>query len=186
MSLENLGFLPDAIVGGSSIWIAAANTLADDPEDIIIDGITPAGGYALAYQFASPSPITVTATANGAGTGWTLEVSGAQTTAWGPGRIPFVGMATKGTFSIAVDSGVVDVAASPLRVSQWAAVLTAVDAAIAQYAACPYGTITVEGFSVAFRNLSDLISLRDYVRYLMESDNAKKQKRIIRARFTCQ
>lgn len=188
MTPDNLGFLPDNIIGGSTIWIAAANTLADDPEDIVLDDFTPAGGYTLAYQFAAPTPLSVAAVANGTNTGWTLEVTGAQTLLWGTGRIPFAGMITQtaGGRTFAVDQGYVEVSASPMRVSQWVAVMTAVDAAISSYASCPHGSVSVDGFSVTFRSLSDLINLRDYIKFLMESDNAKRQKRIIRARFTCQ
>jgi hypothetical protein len=185
----NQGFLPETVVAGETIWIAAANTLQSS-EDIIIDGVSPAAGYTLVYQFSAPTPITVTATSNGANTGWTLEVTGAQTLVWAPGVIQFVGLASivvgESTRSYAVDAGAISVAASPLRVSSWVAVLAAVDAAIVTYAANPNGTISMDGISISYRTLDQLTALRDYVNYRLTQDNAARPKRIIRTEFTIQ
>jgi hypothetical protein len=184
-SPENLGYLPLRITAGASIWIAAANT-PQDSEDIIIDDYTPAGGYTLAYQFAARTPLSVAAAANGANTGWTLEVTGAQTLAWNPGRIVFAGIVTHtaSARTFAVDAGAIAVDASPMRVSSWAAVLTAVDAAITTYAANPHGNFNIEGFSASYRSMSDLIALREYVNYMLQQDSASRPRRIIRTRFT--
>ena len=120
---QNSGHLPSRIIGGESIWIAAANT-AQSQSDIIIDGFTPAAGYTLAYQFASATPISVSAVANGAGTGWTLELTGAQTLMWTPGKMYFAGIASlvdagppEVTRTFAVNQGSITVDASPMRIS---------------------------------------------------------------------
>lgn len=186
--METLGFLPVRIIAGETIHVAAANTLQSwAGEDIIIDDVTPAGGYTLAYQFAAATPATVSAVANGANTGWTLEVTGATTLTWAPGRLSYVGYATKTSTTriYAVDQGVIDVDASPLRVSSWKAVLALVDAAIATYAANPNGSVNIESMSITYRSLSQLTDLRDYVKARLAEDTASRPRRIIRARFTC-
>jgi hypothetical protein len=191
LSPENLGVIPSRIVAGASLWVAAANT-TQDSEDIIIDDYTPAGGYTLAYQFAAPTPLSVAAVANSGNTGWTLEVTGAQTLAWGAGRIPYVGIATivvsagppEVTRTFPVDQGVILVDASPMRVSAWAAVVASCDAAIATYAANPNGSLSIEGMSVSYRSLSQLTDLRDYATYRLQQDTASRPRRIIRTRFT--
>lgn len=180
--MSNSGCLPVRIVAGETIWIAAANA-NQGAADLFFTGYTPAAGYTLAYQFAADTPITVSAAANGAGTGWTLEVTGAQTLLWQPGRIVYTGLATLSGRSFAVDTGSITVDASPLRVSSWVAVLASVDAAIAQYASNPQGSISCGEISVSFRSLEQLTALRDYVAYRLQQDSAARVPRIIRSRF---
>jgi hypothetical protein len=177
--------MPERIVAGQTIWIAAANTVQGGA-DIDIDGFTPAAGYTLAYQFAASTPVSVAAAANGANTGWTLEVTGAQTLLWTAGRLPYTAMVTHTatTRTYPVDAGTITVDASPMRVSSWVAVVASVDAAIASYAANPNGSIAMEGFSVTYRSLSQLTDLRDYATYRLQQDTASRPARIIRARFT--
>ena len=178
-----LGYIPSRVVGGETIWVAAANAL-QGRDDIVIDDCTPAGGYALAYSFAASTPITVTAVANGANTGWTLEVSGAQTLAFPIGDVAYTGVATISTRSFVVDQGVIKVDASPLRVSSWVAVLAQVDAAIATYAGSPNSSMSIEGMSVSYRSMDQLMALRDYVNHRLQMDSSKRVKRIIRTEFT--
>jgi hypothetical protein len=186
----NHGYLPDRIVAGETIWLAAANT-AQSQSDIIIDGFTPAAGYTLAYQFAAATPVSVSAVANGANTGWTLELTGAQTLLWTPGKMYFAGIVSlvdagppQVTRTFAVDQGAITVDASPMRVSSWVAVLASIDAAIAAYAANPNGSLSIEGMSVTYRSLSQLTDLRDYATYRLQQDSAKRPRRIIRTEFT--
>ena len=182
--MTNAGFLPHRIVGGESIWISAENT-TQTATDITFTDYTPADGYTLSYQFAAPTPVTVVAVANSGDTGWTLDVTGAQTLSWVPAAITFAGIvthtATGRTF--AVDGGVVYVDSSPLRVSPWVEVLASVDAAIATYAANPNGSFTVDGMSVTYRSLKQLTDLRDYVNYRMQQDSADRPRRVIKSRF---
>lgn len=183
--MENLGFLPDSVVGGETIWIAAANTVQQS-YDIVIAGISPASGYTLAYQFASqPTPISVSCVANAASDGWTLEVTGAQTLTWAPGPLSFVAIATKDSKSFAVDSGTIRVTASPMRVSSWVAVLAAIDAAIAKYAANPNGTVNMGDMSVSYRSMNDLINMRGYAKQMLDRDTANRPRRRILSRFSC-
>jgi hypothetical protein len=185
---QNQGYIPESIVAGETIWVAAANSVSDwAGKDIIIDGILPAN-YTLAYQFAASTPASITATANTAGTGWTLTVTGAQTLVWNPGKVAFIALATESSGvspkSFAVDQGVVVCEASPLRVSSWVAVLAAVDAAMINFAATPNGSISIDGTSVTYRSIDDLIKLREYVSYRLRQDTAKRQRLIIRSEFT--
>jgi len=181
----NAGFLPDRIVAGESIWIASANS-AQDGEDLIFTDYTPAGGYTLAYQFAASSPISVTAVANGDNTGWTLTVTGAQTLLWRPGVIRFAGLVTHtaSTRIFAVDEGAIAVTASPMATSEYAAVLAAIEAAILNYATNPRSSFSVDGMSVNYGSLKELIDLRAVYKAEVASQTGKRIKRIIRTRFT--
>jgi hypothetical protein len=180
----NLGYMPASIVAGESIWIAAANTLNGVGLDIDLTDYTSAGGYTLAYQFAASTPITVSAAANGAK--WTLEVTGAQTLLWKAGIIRFAGFATKtvGGRVFAVDAGTIAVTASPMATSAWTAIVTACDAAILTYAGNPNSSLSVDGMSVSYRSMDDLIRLRAYAQTMAGYETGARQKRIIRARFT--
>lgn len=179
--MDVLNFLPDSVVAGESIWISASNTVKGYT-DITIPDFTPPTA-ALAYQFDAPTPISVTAVANGDNTGWTLEVTGTQTLLWYNSVISFVAFATVSERVYQVDSGTIRVTQSPLRVSSWTAVVTAIDAAILTYAAQPVGSISVEGMSLSYRSLDDLIKLRDYAIYMQNKDSSSKVRRIIRTRF---
>lgn len=186
--MENLGYIPAQVTAGETIWISASNTTRDTDEDITLTDYTPAGGYTLAYLFAAPTPITVSASANGTDTGWTLEVTAAQTLAWRAGAMAFAGQVTHTATGRVwlVDEGVIVVRASPVVASSYAAALTAIEAAIAEYAANPYGSFTIPGgMTVSFRSLDDLLNLRAFYKSEVARDSAKRQRRIIRAELTC-
>ena len=185
--MENLGYIPAQVTAGESIWISASNTTWETDEDITLTDYTPAGGSTLAYPFAAPTPITVSASANGANTGWMLEVTAAQTLAWRAGQMAFAGKVTLSGRVWLVDEGVIVVRASPVVASSYAAALTAIEAAIAEYAANPYGSFTIPGgMTVSFRSLDDLLNLRAFYKAEVARDSAKRQRRIIRAELTCQ
>jgi len=180
----NAGFLPSRIVGGESIWISAENA-AQDGEDIILTDYTPAGGYTLAYQFAAATPIAVAASANTGNTGWTLTVTGAQTLLWRPGNIRFAGFVTHtaSTRIFAVDEGAIGVTASPLATSEYSAVLAAIEAAILAYATNPQGSISIDGMSIGYGSLRELIDLRDVYKAEVDRQTGRRIKRVIRTRF---
>ncbi|MBM3887815.1 MAG: hypothetical protein FJ388_01680 [Verrucomicrobia bacterium] len=185
----DLGYMPDTIVAGETIWIAAANTTQPTDSDIIFTDYLPAD-YNLAYQFASATPSTVSAVANGAGTGWTLEVTAATTLTWKAGRIRFAGYVTAkvGGRVYAVDAGAIEVTASPLATSAWTAVVAACDAAILAQMGTGQasGAFSVDGMSKSFsyRSAEELITLRAYAQNMADAETGNRQKRIIRTRFT--
>jgi hypothetical protein len=181
-----LGNLPSSIVAGETIWISASNTTQATNADIVLSDYTPAGGYTLAYKFAATTPITVSAAANGENTGWTLEVTAAQTLLWKAGTIRYAGYVTHTATGrvFAVDAGSIAVTASPLATSSWTAVVTACDAAILTYAANPHGSFTIDGVTVSFRSLSQLLDLRAYAQTMADTETGARMKRIIRTRFT--
>lgn len=179
----SLGYLPASIVAGESIWVAAANTTGATNSDISIPDYTSAGGYTLAYQFASlPTALTVAAVANG--TAWTLEVTGAQTLVWKAGSVRFVALASKAGRVFQVDGGVISVSPSPIATSAWTAVVAACDAAILTYAANPNASLSIDGMNVSYRSMDDLIRLRSYAQNMAGYETGQRQRRIIRARFT--
>ena len=181
---ESLGYLPARIVAGETIWIADANTL-QGTQDIIITGISPADGYTLAYQFSAPTPISVSASANGDNDGWTLTVTAAQTLLFGAGNINFVALATHTSSGkvYSVDTGTIYVEASPLAVSEYAAALVAIDAAILNFATGGQRSFTLGDMSVTYGSLSELLQLRAHYQYLIANDTSKNRERIIRTRF---
>jgi len=181
----NAGLLPIRIVAGESIWLSAANS-AQDGEDLIFTDYTPAGGYTLAYQFAAAAPISVTAVANADNTGWTLTVTGAQTLLWRPGVIRFAGLVTHTASAriFAVDAGAIAVTASPLATSEYAAVLTAIEAAILNYATNPQSSISMDGMAISYGSLKELLDLRAVYKAEVANQTGKRIKRIIRTRFT--
>lgn len=181
---ENLGYIPARVVAGETIWIAAANTL-HDAADIVIDRISPADGYTLAYQFAAPTPITVAAVANGSNTGWTLTVTAAQTLLWRAGALSFAALATDSSSRVfAVDAGSISVTASPLAVSQYAVALTAIDAAILNFATGAQRSFTLGDMSVSYGTLQELLDLRAHYVAEIARETSKRPKRIIRSVFT--
>jgi len=184
--MDDQGFLPDSIVAGETIWISASNTTQGTNYDLIFTDYTPAGGYTLAYDFAAVTPITVAGVANGANTGWTLEVTAAQTLVWKAGIIRFAGYVTLTASGrkFAVDAGSILVTPSPLATSDWTAIITACDAAILTYAGNPYGSINIGEQSIQFRSMEDLINLRTFAKQMEASETGSRPKRIIRARFT--
>jgi hypothetical protein len=180
----NLGYIPDSVVAGETIWTAAANTKSKG--DIILSDYTPAGGYTLAYQFAAATPISVAAVANGGNTGWTLELTAVQTLLWKAGTIRFTGYVTQtsGGRVFAVDAGTISVEPSPLATSAWTAVVAACDAAILAYAGNPNGSFNVDGLSISYRSLSQLTDLRSYAKTMADQETGNRPRRIIRTRFT--
>jgi hypothetical protein len=147
----SIGKLPSAITGGESITATG----------ISLPDYTELDGYAVAYQFASGTPFSVSAVDAGEGN-WSVTVSPATTLTFAPGRLQFAAFATKGTESHLVDEGAITVTASPMRVSSWSAVISALDAAILNYAATPQSSISVDGMTVSYRSMADLERLRAY------------------------
>lgn len=183
--MSTLGYLPERITAGATIWIAAANTTGDTNADIVIPSYLPAS-YSLSYQFAAATPITVAAVANGGGTGWTLEVTAAQTLLWKAGTCRFAGFATatSGGRVFLVDSGTIAVDPSPLSTSAWASVVAACDAAI--LAGATSGQLSSFGLgdmNITYRSPKDLMDLRAYAQTMAEQETGARMKRIIRARF---
>jgi hypothetical protein len=183
--MTNLGYMPARIVAGESIWIAAANTI-QAARDLIVDNFTPAGGYTLAYRFAATTPISVAGVANGDDTGWTVDVTAAQTLLWKAGSVSFAGVVTHTATSrvFAVDQGAIAVTASPLATSAWTAVVAACDAAILTYSGSPMSSFSIDGQTYSYRSMDQLIALRDYASARAEIETGNRMKRIIRTRFT--
>jgi len=178
-----LGFLPLEITAGETIWLAAANTL-QGAEDIIITDYTPVTDT-LAYDFGASTPINVTAVKNAADTGWTLEVTGAQTLLWFAGKLKISGLVTSiSTERItSVDIGTINVLASPAQTSDYQAALTAIEAAIATFASNPSSSLTIDNMSISYNSVDDLLKLRTHYNGLVQSQLGTRSKRIIRTRF---
>jgi len=172
--METLGYLPTSLVAGESINV----------DDILINGYTPAS-WTLTYEFAASAPSTATATQNDAATGWDLAVTAATTLAWAGGSVQYAGFVEHSDGrKIAVDYGTIQVAASPLRVSSWVAVIAAIDAAMLTVGTHGAGSIAIDGMTVSYKSATDLINLREYAQQQLRRDTANRQKRIIRSRFT--
>ena len=182
--METLGFVPRKVTAGETVWIASANT-DQSRTDITISNHSPADGDSLAYQFAAPTPVEVAAVANAANTGWTLTISAAQTLLWTSRTVGYTGMITDSDSRVfKVDSGLIEVAPSPLRVSQYAAALTAIETAISNFASNPEKSFTLGDFSVSYGSVDELLKLRDFYKSEVAKETANRTKRIIRTRFT--
>jgi hypothetical protein len=181
---KHCGFIPDEIVAGESIWLSASNS-TQSAEDITFADYTPAGGYTLAYDFASAVPLTVTASPNIDNTGWALEVTSAQTLLWKSGQLNFAGYVTHTATGrkFAVDAGYISVTASPLSTSQWTAVVANCDKLLLEGGGV--SGFNVAGMNVQFKTNDEIISLRDYARTMERQETGNRPRRIIRSRFQC-
>ena len=181
--MDELGYIPGGIVAGESIWISAANT-AQGGADIILADYTPADGYTLSYSFGAATPVVVSGAANGDDTGWTLDVTGAETLTFGAGRVTFAGLVTHTATGrvFAFDSGGIKVTASSALVSQWTTLIAAIDAAILAGASAT-SSVTVDGMSVSYRSADDLRRLREYAVQQQQLETGQSRKRIIRGRY---
>ena len=150
-----LELMPATLTAGESLSVT-----------VVIDGKTPDAGYSLSYRLAIDTVgITADGVDNGSG-GWTVLLTPSQTIAMPSGLLVFDAILTLGTTAELVDRGTITVTASPLFVSQWAAVLDQVDAAIAAWATNGSKTtsVSVDGMSTSLSvtSLSDLHSLRAF------------------------
>lgn len=172
-----LNILPAALVAGETI--SETITLTDYPAS---------AGWAVSYRFATPTPITQACTGGTAGV-WTLALSSAQTLTVPTGRVRFDALATQTVGEavaqvVCVDSGVIAVTASPLTVSKWSAVLTAVETAIATWGTNDQRSMSIEGMSISYKSLDELMKLRAFAKAEIERDTGNRKPRIVRTRFT--
>lgn len=142
----------------------------------------PGDGWELVYRFAAETPFSVTGVDDGAG-GFTVSLTTAQTLTLTAGALAFDAIATKGTTSTAVDRGTVTVLPSPLTVSKWSAILVSVETAIAGYATNTNRSMTIDGLSVTYRDMSDLMQLRAFCIKQIARDRGSRTPHIIRSVF---
>lgn len=165
--------------------VAAANPFGGG-RDIILAEYSPATPATLSYHLQCDNPLTIKAAANSGNTGWTLTVSAVDTLTLGPGPVAFAGVLTIDGATKVVDTGIIHVRPSPLRVSSWLAVVTAIDAALLTAASSPSGSISIDGMSISYRSPDQLIRLRDYAAGMAARESATGTMgggRIIRTRF---
>lgn len=142
-----LNVLPVSIVAGETLSAA-------------ISGVT--GSGTLTYSFAGKTIVSQAAQLDGVA--FTLTLSPAQTISLGPGRIRFVAMQVISEVSSCVDSGFLFIESSPLLTSDYTAALAAVEAAILNYATSTNRSISIGGVSVTYRDLNELLKLRQFYR----------------------
>jgi hypothetical protein len=169
--------MPTELVAGETI--SEILTISDYPVE---------DGWAVSYRFATPTPITQACTGGEAGV-WAITLSSAQTLTIPSGRIRFDALATQTVGEsvaqvVAVDSGVIVVSASPLLASKWATVLESVDAAIATWGTSDQRSMSIEGMSINYRDISELLKLRAFCVRMVARETGNRKPSIIRARFT--
>lgn len=167
--------LPTELTAGETV--SETITMADYPA---------ADGWAVSYRFAAPTPISQ-ACAGGTDGAWTLSLSSAQTLTLA-GRVRFDALATQTAGEsvaqvVAVDSGVIAVAPSPLAVSKWSAVLAAVETAIATWGTNDQRSMSIEGMSISYKSLDELLNLRAFCTREISRDTGSKRPRFILSRF---
>lgn len=184
---ERLSYLPSRVTAGESIWISASNTTQSTDSDIDLSSDYLPADYNLKYQFAASTPMEVTGAANTGGTGWTLEITAAQTLLWSAGFLSYAGRVIhKSTGRVwTIDEGIIEVVSSPMTVSTYAAALTAIDSALAESAGSAFGSVNVPGgISFTYKSTDELLSLRAHFAALVSKTTAGKIRRTIRTEFT--
>lgn len=174
--MAELNLLPETLVAGETVSVAVSLPL-----------YTAASGWAVAYRFAATTPFSVSCT-GGTDGAWTLALTSAQTLSLKTGGLRFDAIATQTVGKavaqvVAVDSGTITVTASPLLVSQWEAVLTAVDAAIASWGTSNHRSMSIEGMSVSYRSLDELTRLRAFCVTQIRRETGNRGPFIIRSMF---
>ena len=171
--MDPLNILPTTLFGGETLV-----------EEITVDGYTPAT-HTLAYHFALTTALTVAAVANGTGTGWTLTVTAAQTVLWPSGSLAFIGYATATTGGrvTAVDTGAIQVTASPAFTSWAKTALAAIEAAIAGRASVDQTNFTIGDMTVGLMSFEALTKARDWLKSEAMKDGSNRTARIIRTVF---
>ena len=146
-----LNILPSNLVAGESL-----------SETVAVSGYSSADGWAISYRFAAyPSPLTVAGVANGSG-GWAIALTSAQTLTLLTGPMRFDAIVSKASVAVAVDSGTIAVTASPGLVSKWQAILDSVELAIASWGTSDQRSMTIEGMSISYRSIDELLKLRAF------------------------
>ena len=164
-----LDLFPNTLTPGESVSVT-----------FLSPSYAPADGWSIAYRFATP--ITVDGVDDGEG-GFTVALTAAQTLTMTAGILAFDAIATKGSVSTAVDRGQITVRPSPLTVSRWQSVLTAVEDAIAGFAGNTNRSMTVDGMSVTYRSLDELLNLRAFCVKQIARDKGSRLPHVIRSVF---
>ena len=173
---EQLNLLPETLVGGETVSITV-------PQGARLT----AAGWTLAYRFASPTPITASGVDDGAA-GWTVSLSSAQTLTFPAGALRFDAIATKTvgesvTEVVAIDSGQIVVTPTPHLTSKWSTVLASVDAAIATWGTSDQRSMSIEGMSISYRSIDELLKLRSFCLQQIARETGNRRSRIVRTRF---
>lgn len=167
-----LDLFPNTLTPGESVSVTFMSP-SYAPED----------GWAIAYRFAATDPITVDGVDDSEG-GFTVALTAAQTLTMTAGALVFDAIATKGPVSTAVDRGQITVMPSPITVSRWQAVLTAVEESIAGFAGNSNRSMTVDGMSVTYRSMDELLNLRAFCIKQIARDKGSRLPHVIRSVFT--
>jgi hypothetical protein len=153
---KELHVLPVQIIAGESISATLVGVSAT--------------GRTCSYAFKANTPFSVACSiVDGA---FVLSVSSAQSLILKAGRIPFVAMATttEGGAVECVDSGYLSVEPNPLSTSSFSAALAAVEAAILKFASNPNRQLALDGMSITYKTLDELLSLRSFYRSEISRD----------------
>lgn len=167
---EKLEILPTELTAGETLSV-----------DVVLDGKTPADGWSLKYTFAnSGGSIEVNATELDDDSGWNIALTSSQTVVFESGPLFFSGLAIKETEAVAVDSG--EIAVLSLT-SKWTVVLASVEAAIATWGTSDQRSMTIEGMSVSFRSIDELLTLRAFCIRQIDRQRRRAGRRVILSTF---
>jgi hypothetical protein len=141
----------------------------------------PAASYTLKYELRGPSSITITAT--GSGTEYTVAVLAATSDDYVPGIYSMYGVVSAGAVRHTVFQGTIEVVENPTEIQPGTdtrgharRTLALIEAAIENYAANPYQTITIAGRTKSNWSMSELLSWRD--RYIQEAKREADAERV--------
>jgi len=171
--MSTLAIMPTSLTAGTSV-----------SKTVTVTDYVPDDGWSITYRFgSSPDPVSVDGVDDDDG-GWTVELTAAQTLVMFSGQMRFDAIVFDGTESILVDAGIIAVTASPLLVSKWSAVLTAVEAAITSWGATDQRQISIEGMDITFRSIGELFKLRAFCVRMIGRETGNGMPTIIRSKFT--
>ena len=152
---------------------------------ITLDGYAPNDGYTATWRFAAPEPISVAGVSASEGAAWAVTLSPAQTLLFRRGNLSWDVLAEKAGGATVAKRGTITVYPSPLAVSQYAAALAAVEAAIATFGTNAKRSFSIGAMSVSYRSLKELLDLRGYYkREIARETSMTGGARIVRTRFT--
>jgi len=155
---DQLNILPSTLFAGESI-------------NETISGLTLSG--VVIYSFSASIPVSVTCTENDPS--FVLTVTAAQTITFKHGSIKYTGIQTIDGVATCIDYGSISVTASPAATSDYTSALATVEAAILAYGSSANKKIKVDTIEIEYRDLDDLLTLRNFYKNEITKDTGKPQ-----------
>lgn len=172
---STLNLIPETLTAGESLSVSVS-----------VSDYKPSDGWALVYKFVyGVSSITANGNEDAEIDGWTVELTPAETLSIPSGTISFHAFAQKSSESVIIESHCVDAGTIQVKslVSKWSAVLESVEAAIASWGTSDQRSMSIEGMSVSYRSIEELLHLRAFCTQQIKKELGRKGPHLLRTRF---